>query len=261
MTKVEPVEFSCATCGAIFSKLASQVGKTAYCSRPCYWQGMKGKEPHNKGQSSASQKPCAQCGIPIVGIPSDLKRSKFCSSACAGRARSGDTSRDGMQAFIKARCVKTESGCWEWTKSKNGGYGRFKKGERSKYAHRASYEAFVGQVPDGLFLDHLCRNRACVNPQHLEPVTLQENIRRGEAGFRSQTEAQKTKRSQSLRAYYADPANRERQRAILDLARSSEKRKKAAAEAIRTPERRAAASERMKEIWAERKRVTEHVDN
>jgi hypothetical protein len=46
-------------------------------------------------------------------------------------------------------------------------------------AHRVAYEQFVGTVPDGLELDHLCENKACVNPGHLEPVTRSENVRRG----------------------------------------------------------------------------------
>jgi hypothetical protein len=52
-------------------------------------------------------------------------------------------------------------------------------------AHRVAYEALIGPIPDGLQLDHLCRNRACVNPLHTEPVTQIENIRRGEAGVPS----------------------------------------------------------------------------
>jgi hypothetical protein len=69
-----------------------------------------------------------------------------------------------------------EGGCWLWTGCQNGtGYGRFDK----SVAHRFSYQLLVGPVPDGLDLDHLCRVRHCVNPDHLEPVTRSENLRRG----------------------------------------------------------------------------------
>lgn len=70
--------------------------------------------------------------------------------------------------------------CWIWPEivSTNGGYGRFWDGERTVTTHRWSYERFVGPIPDGLQLDHLCRVRACCNPTHLEPVTQLVNIRR-----------------------------------------------------------------------------------
>jgi hypothetical protein len=75
----------------------------------------------------------------------------------------------------------TESGCFEWIASLNNtGYGTFAiGGGRSTVAHRWSYEYHVGPIPDGLHLDHLCRNRRCVNPDHLEPVTISENLLRG----------------------------------------------------------------------------------
>lgn len=62
------------------------------------------------------------------------------------------------------------------------GYGRFWDGTSSRLPHRVSYEMYVGEIPSGLEIDHLCKNRLCVNPDHLEPVTRQENIARSDAG-------------------------------------------------------------------------------
>lgn len=73
-------------------------------------------------------------------------------------------------------------GCWEWqTATGSKGYGAFSDGKRSLLAHRFSYELFVGPIPEGLQIDHLCRNRKCVRPDHLEAVTQQVNMSRGES--------------------------------------------------------------------------------
>lgn len=72
------------------------------------------------------------------------------------------------------------TGCWLWTSVIDGeGYGDFWDGSKNLDAHRWSYEHHVGAVPPGLHLDHLCRVRHCVNPDHLEPVTAGENVLRG----------------------------------------------------------------------------------
>lgn len=74
--------------------------------------------------------------------------------------------------------TEPNSGCWIWIGELNhSGYGMIDR----KKAHRAVYEHFVGPIPDGLTIDHLCRVRCCVNPDHLEPVTNRENILRGQS--------------------------------------------------------------------------------
>lgn len=75
------------------------------------------------------------------------------------------------------------TGCWLWLGSLTCyGYGRLYEKGKTKFAHRMSYEQFRGSIPPNLHIDHLCRVRCCVNPYHLEPVSLAENIRRGETG-------------------------------------------------------------------------------
>lgn len=71
--------------------------------------------------------------------------------------------------------------CWPWKASLNQGYGQFWLEGTTKRAHRLAYEVLIGPIPAGLTLDHLCRNRACCNPTHLEPVTIGENVMRGDA--------------------------------------------------------------------------------
>lgn len=77
----------------------------------------------------------------------------------------------------------TAAGCWLWTGTlSHNGYARFKpSGQTSKPVHRLTYELVCQAVPAGLQLDHKCRVRCCVNPEHLEPVTRLENIARGNA--------------------------------------------------------------------------------
>jgi len=77
---------------------------------------------------------------------------------------------------------KTET-CWIWMASKDkDGYGKFSINKKSIRSHRFAYELLIGKIPEGMYIDHLCRVRHCVNPIHLEPVTNKENIFRGETG-------------------------------------------------------------------------------
>ena len=70
-----------------------------------------------------------------------------------------------------------EMGCWVWTAGRDkNGYGKFTVNKRPRMAHRVSYEAKFGPIPDGLVIDHLCRETSCVNPDHLRAVTTRENL-------------------------------------------------------------------------------------
>lgn len=76
----------------------------------------------------------------------------------------------------------SNSGCWNWTGALSHGYGLMAIGNgRQRLTHRLSYELLVGPIPTGLELDHLCKNTACLNPAHLEPVTRAENLRRSDS--------------------------------------------------------------------------------
>jgi HNH endonuclease len=90
-----------------------------------------------------------------------------------------------MRAFFRERLLtlsipEPNTGCWLWTLgARHWGYGALVKNGRSHPAHRLSYEIFVGPIPDGMTIDHLCRVPACVNPDHLEAVTMEvNNLRR-----------------------------------------------------------------------------------
>src|SRR5438552_3186211 len=108
-----------------------------------------------------------------------------------GHGRNAAELRRDMLALI----VPLSSGCWEWNGPRsNNGYGRMPYQGRARPAHQLVYRLWRGPIPEGLELDHLCRNTWCVNPEHLEPVTHRENTRRGRAAA-------------AIAAYYAARTN------------------------------------------------------
>ena len=100
-----------------------------------------------------------------------------CAQSLATAAASVANSSSTVEKFDKY--VAKGDSCWEWGGYRHGnGYGAIWHEGKQVLVHRWSYEHFVGPIPDGLTIDHLCRNRACVNPAHMEPVTSRENTRR-----------------------------------------------------------------------------------
>lgn len=115
------------------------------------------------------------CGFPTKPYKNTIPRLGHVKGEPA-RYLAGHSSR----TFGVSRYVVMESGCWEWQGAKDeDGYGIGWWGGRKTPAHRASWLASGRELASGVPLDHLCRNKPCVNPDHLEPVTTAENTRRG----------------------------------------------------------------------------------
>lgn len=99
--------------------------------------------------------------------------------------------RPAAERFWSRVDVRDPVECWPWTGLKDrDGYGRFRVNAQQKAfgVHRWAYMSLRGPIPEGLVIDHLCRVRHCVNPDHLEAVTNAENVRRGRAGYRRRGE-------------------------------------------------------------------------
>lgn len=93
--------------------------------------------------------------------------------------------KPAIDRFMDRVQPEPNSGCWLWTgAAANTGYGTFspsQKRDEKVLAHRWSYQHFIGEIADAMVIDHLCRVRCCVNPEHMEVVTRGENVRRGDA--------------------------------------------------------------------------------
>lgn len=108
-----------------------------------------------------------------------------------------------MERFMAQVMCDPNSGCWLWTGTlQPRGYANFALQGRTVLGHRFAYEMLRGEIPSGLQLDHLCRVRSCVNPDHLEPVTSAVNCRRGESRA-----AQNARKTHCIYGHEFSPAN------------------------------------------------------
>lgn len=123
------------------------------------------------------------CGNHKWIMRQSLRKGATRSCGCLQREASAARKLPPQTRFDKKWIPEPFSGCWLWTAHchRKTGYPeiRFKKG--TSYAHRVAYELYVGPIPVGLTIDHLCRTKSCVNPSHLEAVSLKENILRGDS--------------------------------------------------------------------------------
>lgn len=102
------------------------------------------------------------------------------------KKRDGRHKPEELPARFHNRLVVDTFGCWLWTASHNGkGYGMIFWRDQRWYTHRLAYTLLVGDIPDGLVIDHLCRRRLCANPAHMELVTPRENTQRGSNALRT----------------------------------------------------------------------------
>lgn len=110
------------------------------------------------------------------------------------------------QRLLEKIYYNSTNHCWEWTAKKNiEGYGLIKFEGKYKFAHRISYIQLVGQIPSGLEIDHLCRNRSCIKPSHLEAVSHLVNMQRGKPGKKaSKLTATQVKQIKSLKGKFSE---------------------------------------------------------
>lgn len=132
----------------------------------------------------------------VNGCDGDMRHGGrgYCSTHHARLQRHGTisdpvyrTAAERFQAFIEVE----GDGCWRWVGGiSSTGYGKFWLDGKTIPAHRVSYEMHVGVIPGGMEIDHLCRVRSCVNPEHLQPVTGRENIARRWGAVREGADSQ-----------------------------------------------------------------------
>lgn len=157
---------SCARCGEDYRTYACWIKKgMRFCSKAC------------SAAARSKTLTCKQCGGTWTTPLKSTHGQSYCSQSCF-QAASRIVAASASVEWFESQLSKTDGGCWNWNaRFFPSGYGRVSRGH-GRYAHRLSYRLFVGPIPSGLTIDHLCFNKRCVNPAHLEAVTLSENVRR-----------------------------------------------------------------------------------
>lgn len=170
---------TCGFCGVPLARrvdeAASDFRKRRFCGRSCSVRARSAQRAAQKAErDERRRKSCLRCGKRFLPALRNDRASPYCSRTCSNRAKA-DRER--------ATWHRTDRGyvtpCWVWQGALNAhGYGKVSVDGRPLQAYRWVYETHVGPIPTGMHLDHLCEQRDCVNPEHLEVVTGSENTRR-----------------------------------------------------------------------------------
>ena len=179
--KSNTVEKSCERCGGHFVAEGSNRLKRKYCSKLC--SGNASRE----AKRSPGEYACETCGT--VRWFKDRPSGVFCKSCVGviGREVNGRKNLDNVRERILAGVKVAEGDCWVWQRGRyTNGYGQIRVGGKTRQTHRVAYEIWKGPIPTGLVLDHLCVNRPCCNPEHLEAVTYAVNNQRAVDSHRRQ---------------------------------------------------------------------------
>jgi hypothetical protein len=131
-----------------------------------------------------TEKKCLQCQAVLRRAErsqaSAWRKKKFCNPFCKRAYHyTPATKKTDLERFEEKYIPEPNSGCWLWMGGLRDGYGTLRISGKMAPAHKFIYEKTISRVAEGMVLDHRCRVRSCVNPQHLEPVTNQENVLRG----------------------------------------------------------------------------------
>jgi hypothetical protein len=159
--------------------------------------------------SEIEGRPCGYCGKPLFRkvFPSGRReeirvfaKRRACSNVCGLRLWKLEMREDLIRASLR---FDQPDACWEWQGSMTpAGYGRLGVEWETIQAHRYIYERLVGPIPEGLTIDHLCKNTRCVNPRHLEPVTAGVNTLRGDG-----PSGQNLRKTHCMRGHEFTPEN------------------------------------------------------